>query len=425
MKIAVIVNEFPSLSETFVLNQITGFIDRGHEVDIFADQPQNNAVMHGSVSDYRLLERTRYWTRPSRNVVRRMSEAIRILFTYCLKNPRLLVKSLDVTKFGKSALSMRLLYDAETVWGGANGYEVILCHFGPNGIRGMQLREVGVFNGVLATVFHGYDLTSYLKKRGARIYERLFEEGDLFLPISDYWRNRLLDLGCDKEKIVVHRMGVDCKQFRFLSRHLRPGEKVRILSVARLVEKKGIEYGIRALARLFVENSNVEYTVVGDGPLRPDLENLVKTMGVQHAVKIVGWKDQSEVLEVCNGAHIFLAPSITSHDGDQEGIPVVLMEAMAMGLPVVSTLHSGIPELVRDGTTGFLVPEKDPAALAEKLGHLVANPELWPQMGHAGRRVIEEEYNIDVLNERLLSMTEELYRSRSGQVGGPARCESG
>ena len=126
----------------------------------------------------------------------------------------------------------------------------------------------------------------------------------------------------------------------------------------------------------------------------------------------MGWKDQHEVIEILNEASIMLAPSITSKDGDREGIPVGLMEAMAVGLPVVSTYHSGIPELVKDGISGFLVPERDVDALAQKLGYLIENPDKWAEMGLAGREYVENFYDINKLNDQLVDTYQNLLKQK-------------
>jgi colanic acid/amylovoran biosynthesis glycosyltransferase len=180
------------------------------------------------------------------------------------------------------------------------------------------------------------------------------------------------------------------------------------VTIARLVEKKGVEYGIRAVAKLVRAKLSIEYHVIGDGPLREDLRQLIQELDANDTVKLLGWKQQQEVVEILNNAHIMLAPSVTSQDGDQEGIPVSLMEAMARGLPIVSTQHSGIPELIENGVSGFLVPEQDVDALAEKLGYLIEHPEVWPEMGRAGRVYVEKHYDINKLNNQLVEIYQKL-----------------
>ena len=143
---------------------------------------------------------------------------------------------------------------------------------------------------------------------------------------------------------------------------------------------------------------------MGDGSLKEGLQQLILQLGVDNIVTLVGWKNQQEVIEIIKNSDIMLAPSVTSRNGDREGIPVVLMETMAMGLPIISTVHSGIPELIENGVSGFLVPERDVDALAEKLNYLVENPDIWRNMGAAGRGFVEEYYNIDKLNDKLVEI---------------------
>lgn len=142
--------------------------------------------------------------------------------------------------------------------------------------------------------------------------------------------------------------------------------------------------------------------------MRTQLEELIQKLGVASQVELLGWKQQTEVKEILDRADIFLAPSVTSKQGSQEGIPVALMEAMAMGLPVLSTLHTGIPELVENNVSGFLVPERDVDALAQKLRYLIEHPQLWGQMGKAGHTFVQEDYNIDKLNRQLIKIFEQL-----------------
>lgn len=408
MNIACIVNNFPVLSQTFILNQITGLIENGHEVDIYA-APSNELKIHSDIKKFNLIQHTYYFSIPSKNHVVTLLRSLRLTLVNSWKYPILinwLFNGINYTK--QLSLPAWLIPYIVLPFLSTKQYDIIYCHFGPNGLKGALLKKLGLTKGKVVTTFHGYDITKYVEKSNHNPYQHLFEVGDLFLPISEHWKKKLIDLGCDEKKIIVHRMGVDCQKFSFTPRYPSSDGKVRIVSVARLVEKKGIEYGIRAIAKLAKANQSIEYNVIGDGPLRSDLQELIKQLNVENTVKLLGWKEQDEVVEILNKSHVLLAPSITSQDGDQEGIPVVLMEAMAMGMPVVSTQHSGIPELVQDKVTGFLAPERDIDNLANKLSYLIEHPELWLEMGKAGRKHIEEYYNIHKLNQQLVNIYQQL-----------------
>lgn len=414
MRVAVVVAYFPSVSQTFVLNQITGLLDRGHEVDIFAVAPEpgeGSSAEHPEVGAYRLLERVHYEPVRPRGRMLRALRTIPVLARHYGRCPRIALHALRSVRGGSAGngSAVQLLWQGIPFLG-RPAYDVILCHFGTSGERALALRDAGILRGPIVTAFHGADVSRYVAQQGRAVYADLFARGDLFLPVSDFWRRRLIALGCPPEKTIVHRMGVELRRFAFTPRHLRERGgcgTVRILTVARLVEKKGVEYAVRAIAALRDRGvTNVEYRILGDGPLRPRLARLIRELGVGDMVQLLGDGDQARVARAMRRAHLFVAPSVTAADGDMEGIPVSLMEAMACGLPVVSTYHSGIPELVVDGVTGFLTPERDVDALALALQHLVEHPARWPAMGAAARAVVERQHSIEVLNDRLVELLE-------------------
>lgn len=405
MKVAYIVKSFPVLSETFVLNQITGLLDRGVEVDVYASWRGTEDMVHPAIESYSLLERTSYSQGVPENHIGRRAR-MTVLFARALaRNARSPQAVWRLLRYGREDAYRALGFVADR--NGPAEYDAIHCHFGTNGDLALALRTMGVLNGPLLTTFHGYDISRYLLETSYHVYDRLFQEGDLFLPISDYWREKLIELGCPSEKIHVHRMGVDCEQFSFEPRSPPSGDGVRLLSVARLVEKKGIEYAIRAVAEFAHYRPDVEYVILGDGPLRPELEALVAKLEMQDRIKLLGGRPQPEVAAHLRRAHVLLAPSVTGEDGNMEGIPVALMEALATGIPVVSTHHSGIPELVKSGTSGLLAPERDVEALVQCLNRLVTDADLFTRLSVAGRQLVEDEYNIEKLNDRLV----ELFRS--------------
>jgi colanic acid/amylovoran biosynthesis glycosyltransferase len=413
MKIAFIVPVFPSLSQTFVLNQITGLLDRGHDVTIYARSPGVDPVVHADVERYGLLDCTSYYRSfyqaIPKNPFLRLVKAVGLVVPNLGKKPVPILRALDVRKFGREAASLRILYQAAPFLDRhMPSYDVVHCHFGTAGNFGALLKDLGAIDGKLVTSFHGFDITRYIRDNGVNAYEPLFRAGDLFLPISERWRRELVKLGCEEQKVVVHRMGVDTSRFFFTPRRPRDDGRVHVLTVARLVEKKGAEYGIRAVMKVLQRCPHLEYKIAGDGPLKGQLRRLINTSNMGDRIQLLGWRRQEEIVKLMQEADLLLAPSVTGQDGDQEGIPVVLMEALAQGLPVLSTCHSGIPELVQEGQSGFLVPERDVDALAEKLEYLVEHPETWPEMGRAGRDYVEAHYDINILNDRLVQLYQRL-----------------
>jgi colanic acid/amylovoran biosynthesis glycosyltransferase len=379
VRIAFVLGEFPRISETFVLSQITGLLERGHEVAVYAGRPGPRGPVHPDVGRYRLLERTLYWPELSGRGLARL---------------RLRLAFLRRGGLGRRGLALRGLRPG--------AHDALVAHFGHVGLEALRLREAGVLPGKLVTFFHGYDLSAFLARNGPRAYERLFRCGECFLAVSGHWQRRLEALGCPPDRTAVHRMGVDCSRFGFRPRRPDPDGVMRVVSVARLVEKKGIDCGLRAVARALRRHPEIEYTIIGDGPLRGRLTALARDLGLDGRVRFPGWLDGDRVAAELERMHVLLAPSRTAADGDAEGVPVALMEAMATGMPVVSTRHSGIPELVEDGVSGFLAAESDVNALADGLLRLASAPQAWPDFGRAGRARVEADFNLERLNDRLV-----------------------
>lgn len=399
MRIACLVDSFPTLSETFILNQIVGLLERGHQVDILAKRAGDTSVLHPDVLRCGLLQRTRYIDPPSNKMLRAL-KGISLITTNLRRHPKPVLAALNAIAYGRHSLSLKLLYSAIPF---LQGYDIIHCQYGPNGNLGAMLRNLGI-RGKLVTTFHGYDIRLGLS-RGAQIYRRLFEEGDCFIAVSRYNYANLVRFGLDREKIVYHPVGIDLRQFPYRGPGRTGNDRVlRLITVARLAEEKGLQYGIRAVHRLVRRHPRlmVRYDIVGAGPLHDELARLVRTLGLGRVVHLLGSQSQPQVLQSLQGSDIFLLPSRA------EALGVVLMECQAVGLPVVATASGGTGDVVLEGKSGFLVPPEDADALAEKLEYLAEHPVRWAQMGMAGRRHVVENFDVNKLNDRLVGIYEHL-----------------
>jgi colanic acid/amylovoran biosynthesis glycosyltransferase len=409
VKIAYIVGSFPHVSETFIVNQICGIAARGHTVDVFTTCEGETSRVSEVVRRYRLLNRT-HRLHPSPNPVRRLFEVLTLLVCFGWRAPTTVARTVNVARYGKAASSLWLLHAALTVIRhGARHYDVIHAQFGNYGSIALRLIETGATSGPVVTSFRGFDATKDLA-RNSQEYHDLFVRGRLFLVVSDTLARRLVRAGCDPSKVRVHRSGLDLAGLAFEARRHVPDAVLHVLSVGRLVEKKGFRYGIEAVARLIASGRLVRYVIIGEGPMRVELQDLVRSLGLLKHVTFEGWQAHAEVTARMKAADVLMVPSVTATDGDEEGIPNVAKEAMAMGLPVLATDHGGIPELIENGVSGVLVPERDNAALADRLSELIDHPERWASMGEVARRRIESEYDIERLNDELVT----LYRIVSG-----------
>ncbi|MGJ0479660.1 glycosyltransferase [Pantoea agglomerans] len=406
MKLTFFTMRFPVASETFVLNQVTHFIDAGYEVEIISVFPGDLVNRHAAFDEYGLAAKTHYLLPEEKvSIVDKLNQRIKLVLPKVTK-PSLL-RSLNVRRYG--AQSSKLLLPSIV----ANAKQtftadVFLVHFGYAGALANKLRELGVLKGKQATVFHGADISRrHILEEHKLDYVNLFRQSELMLPISHLWENKLIEMGCPPEKIHVTRMGIEPEKFKFQPRQAFQ-TPLRIVSVARLTEKKGLDVAVKASAILKQRGGQFQYTIIGNGDQDEMMRDFIAREGMEDCVSMPGFKPQEEIRRALSEADIFLLPSKTAADGDMEGIPVALMEAMAAGLPVVSTFHSGIPELIENNVSGWLVEEDDPEALAETLLKLSQGEVDVAPVVAAARHKVETEFNQHIAYGELAQILERL-----------------
>ena len=220
---------------------------------------------------------------------------------------------------------------------------------------------------------------------------------------------RVVALGCPAGKVKVQHLGIDVDGIAFQPRRWRPGEALKVLIAASFTEKKGIPYAVRALGELHREMP-LQVTIIGDAGYpewqaeKAEILATLERTGVGEVTRRLGYQPHARMLEEAYAHHVFLQPSVTASTGDTEGgAPVSLIEMLATGMPVVSTTHCDIPEVMGPDLAHLLAPERDVAALAERLRWLVARPEGWADLAAAARRRIETEYHRTRQAERMVA----------------------
>ena len=362
MKVALFVDRFPVTSETFVLRQAIGLLRAGIDLTIIALRPgdpwtdaANGALFAGRVTVLHPTPAT--GSALLRGLARLAARA-----AIDGQARRALRAGLGAARAGQRTGVKDIL--AAVPRRSLGRYDAILAHFGPFGVRAAHLRRAGLLHGPIATVFHGYDMSvAHVVASQQAAYAMLFRETELLLPISDFWRDRLIAWGAPREKIVVHRMGVDVDPTVELSAERPIGRPLRVLSVGRFTEKKGLRYAIEG-ARGAVHD--VRLRIIGYGEGEAELRACAAG-GHKERIAFLGAMPHAAVLAEVAQADVFLLPSVVAANGDMEGIPVAIMEAMVQGAIVIATRHSGIPELVTDGVSGLLVDERSPEQIATAL----------------------------------------------------------
>lgn len=286
--------------------------------------------------------------------------------------------------------------------------DLIHAHAGWEGARAVRLARRSGRPFVVS--FYGRDATLLPRHPfWRRLYRRLFAGADRVVAEGPFMGKTLEAIGAPPERIRVVHLGIALEKLPFRERNRRAGDPVVGLISASFREKKGIAYGLEAVAQVVLDHPELRLRIIGDGPLRPAVETRVARPDLRGKVELLGYLPYPAYLEELGRADFLLAPSVTARDGDSEGgAPVCLLEAQASGMPILATQHCDIPEVTVPGESGWLSPERDAAAMAANLRELLAHPERWSAMGRAGRAHVEREFDIRTQVRRMNELYAEL-----------------
>ena len=390
MKIAHCCRTFPKLSETFIHNQITGLIDVGYDIDIYAIQSEDLDHQHPMIEEYDLVDKTTYMERPQN-----YPKALKSIISGLRTSHQRTFESLSRGKKG-----INRIVGANTI---KDDYDLYHVHFGS---FAKHLDFFADFNAPFAVSFYGTDASQKLESN-PDIYNPLWPRVDAIIVLSYDMKERLINAGAPEEKIYLNPLCIDLPSFEFDPTPY--SDPLKIVSIARMTEKKGLRYAIESISHVS-DDLNVEYRIAGDGDLRADLEDLVRRENVEDSVTFLGWREQPEIQELLRESHLFMLPSRTAPSGDREGTPTALLEAQAVGLPIISTYHAGIPEIVEHQRRGLLCPVMNSEALAEAIRRLVDRREEWSAMARRGREYVEAVHTRQAQTERLTDIYSSLRR---------------
>ena len=288
------------------------------------------------------------------------------------------------------------------------GANLLHAHFALDGATALPLRAF--LKIPLLVTLHGYDVTTtdatFRRTIGGRLYlarrRQLWEKASLFLCVSQFIRKKAIEAGFPEKKLVVHYIGIDRQLFDYAPNQI---SRRSVLFVGRLVEKKGCSYLIEAMADIQKRHPDAELIIVGEGPEHAALVERAKQLSLH--CRFMGAQPQSTIHQLLQSARVFCVPSVTAATGDSEGLGMVFAEAQAMGVPVVSFQHGGIPEVVRHGETGLLATERDTVMLGQYIERLITDDQLWEEFSRAGSAWVRHRFDLEKQTKEL----EELYES--------------
>jgi glycosyltransferase involved in cell wall biosynthesis len=280
------------------------------------------------------------------------------------------------------------------------GVQAVLAEYGTAGVLVMDAcRELGL---PLIVHFHGYDASvRKLLEENAEAYREMFKRAAAIIAVSKAMRRKLISLGAPPANVHLIPCGVDCTAF---DRSDPASAPPVLLAVGRFIEKKAPHITIEAFGKAHRVVPQARLRMVGDGPLLDECRTLAKTLGIGDAVAFLGAQSHAVVQEEMRRARSFVQHSVEAANGDCEGTPVAILEAGASGLPVISTRHGGIPDVVVDGETGFLVDERDADAMAARMVAVLSRAELARKLGEAARRRIQGRFSTQQSDGRLWAL---------------------
>jgi len=401
MQIAILTGDVTAPSETFVRDQGWQLMEAGHEVSVYTRPPAGSPESPDEAESGAWAGRIHVWPVRPGGWLARCRDAWRRYRGAGSAERACLRQALHGVRFGRDALSGKLFYESIPFLPGQS-FDVIHAQFGPRGVIAHRLRRLGVLRGPLVVSFHGEDASVRSGSRTHRAYRAMFEAVDLVTVNSAFTGRRVERLGCPPQIIRRVPMGVDLDRLVPSGAGSNDAMACDILTVARLVEVKGIGEAIRAVSRLVSRFPELRYHVMGEGPLRPELEQLIGELQLEGHVRLLGARPHAEVMAACERARLFVLPSVTLKDDYAEAQGLVLLEAQAMKLPVVATRSGGIPDSIAEGESGLLVPERDPERLAEAIAGLLEDPARCEAMGRAGRAFVEQHFSRARVTEKLL-----------------------
>jgi len=402
-------NGFPTISETFILGQISNAINNGFNINIHAEYINylDKKLLENNSSINRMLSKTYTQKQPPDKKIERLALALTLT-----KNKSYffsLIRSANPFKFGINGLSLRTFFSFSSFLSNEKP-DLVHAQFGPNGVKAINARLSNIINCPIVTSFHGYDAHAEPSKlhQIRKLYSKLFLHGDLFLVNGDYLNAQLVDLGCPKNKIVQLPFGVDLNLFKPspLRTEIRTG-KVKFITIGRLIKLKNQKFGIKLLSLMRENGVNASYTIVGDGPELSKLKMLAKNLEVEKHVRFLGSLPQEKILEILPQHHIFLMTSYKDDAGRMETQGIVSAEAQACGLPVITLGFGGTADTIRHGVTGYNLSSSNPESAINYLKELI-NPKKYDEFSINARNFISEHYDVEITYQSLIKIYKSL-----------------
>jgi colanic acid/amylovoran biosynthesis glycosyltransferase len=398
MRVAMIVNSFPSISEKYLLDTVAKLMENNMEIDVFAAVRSRDTIVHDVFDRYNLAARTIQMGIPS-SLLRRILSFPLLFMRNLARHPIKTLRAFRIERYQRESLNLKTLYFLEAFAG--RHYDAIHCQFGQNGLIGAYLKDCGFCERLIVT-FHGSDITVFPRKTHRKVYEYMFSRVDAVTAGTSFTRRLILAHGCPRKTLHVIPAGIMSERFP------SPKDSARLpflmLSVGRLEEVKGIEYAVEAFSLIAEEFPEAMYLIVGEGSRRKAIAGQIRSLGLEDRVLLLGAKRDVEVMEYYARASLLVMPSVRASNGSEEGQGLVIQEAQISGLPVIATMTGGIVDGLKHGETGYLVPERDADAIAERIRELWGDRRLMSAMSSRAMAFVRSRYDMNALVNTVIKL---------------------
>ncbi len=406
--IAVIVNYFPTVSETFIVNQINSLMDSGYEVSLYAYHQVEAKVLHTSFKTYNLLDSVRYFVKPPKSKVKRFAVFLQWTFKHFKQiDWSLYFNTLNVFAYGKDAYTLKLFFEAQWFLVPYQA-DVIHAHFGMVGNRLAYLKAKGILPETLPllTTFHGYDLEPNQLENYKGLYKHLFAQANAFTVNTPYLEGLLNQVNTNKLPVYILPVGLDTDFFK-RTKQKTDLSYFDLVFCGKLIALKGPDIAIDVVKELHQRGfTQVRLHIIGSGDLHAQLGQQVQMINLQEAVIFYNNLAQEAVKSRFEQADVFILPGRKDPiNGRADTQGLVIQEAQAMELPVVVSDVGGMKYGLIDEETGFVVNEEDVDGFVKVIERLIKHPELKNTMGISGRQYVIQNYD----NHTLLDSLKAIY----------------
>lgn len=390
--------KYPLVSETFITSQIITAINCGFDVKIIVEE----VLPFEESKQIKLLEKHRIFDKiiiENYNIPKaRIYRVVKWLYLL-IKNIRHLSKIISFYKYQHS-FSLTWLYQL-VFYKKHRNVSIFHIQYGTNKTPLDVLKKIDFIKSSLIVTFHGHDaffpINGIIPKAG--YYDALFGYGDFVIANTPYLANEITALGCPTQKLKIIPVGVDTTFFSFIAPKKKDDNITKLITVGRLEQVKGHKYVIEVAERLHLKGYQIEFVIVGEGREREVLTQLIEDKALQKVVQLAGRKGPAEVREMLQSSDIFLFTSVATNEGRRETQGLATLEAQACGLTVVVFDSGGVKFTVKDGETGFVVPEYDTEAMTSRIIELIENDKLRKKMSKQAVKFVNANYSQKVIDE--------------------------